>query len=95
MAWYLAILRRTQPPQQQAIGAHLNWMRTQHERGTVLISGPSSDRSMSLYVLRAPSQTAAAKIAAEDPLAQGEQTTFEIIEWDVHQVLGIGAFGAN
>jgi hypothetical protein len=37
-------------------------------------------------------QVAAADIAAGDPLAHNEHTTVEIIEWDVHQVLGIGAF---
>ena len=31
-------------------------------------------------------------LAATDPLAQDDQTSIEVIEWDVHQILGIGSF---
>ena len=31
-------------------------------------------------------------LAATDPLVQNDQTSIEVIEWDVHQILGIGSF---
>lgn len=93
MNWYLAIRRGVQPPaDERVIERHLEWMRAQHDAGVILISGPSSDYSMSLCVLRASSRQAAAEIAAQDPLAQDEDAATEIIEWEVHQVLGIGPF---
>jgi hypothetical protein len=67
-------------------------MHKQHTVGTVLASGPSADRSLGLYLLRVPSRQAAAELLAQDPIAQGEHVTFEIIEWDVHQFLGVGIF---
>jgi uncharacterized protein YciI len=71
---------------------HLTWMRAQHECGTVLISGPSSDGTTGIYVQRAPSREDAAVLAASDPLAQDNRVRVEIIEWNVHQLPGIGSF---
>jgi hypothetical protein len=34
----------------------------------------------------------AAALAAGDPLAQDDRVRVEIIEWNVHQLLGIGSF---
>jgi uncharacterized protein YciI len=70
---------------------HLAWMRRQHERGTALISGPSSDGATGIYVLRVSSHEDAVALAATDPLA-GDGVQVEVIEWDVHQILGIGSF---
>jgi uncharacterized protein YciI len=75
-----------------AVVEHLVWMRAQHERGTVLISGPSSDGTVGIYVVCAPSREDAAVLAASDPLAQDDRVRVELIEWDVHQMLGIGSF---
>jgi uncharacterized protein YciI len=66
-------------------------MRRQHERGTVLISGPSSDGATGIYVLRVSSHEDAVALATTDPLA-GDGVRVEVIEWDVHQILGIGSF---
>ena len=62
-----------------------SWMRGRHVRGTVLISGPSADCAVGIYVLSAPSREDADALAATDPLAQDDQTSIEVIEWDVHQ----------
>ena len=67
-------------------------MRGQYVRGTVLISGASADGAVGIYVLCAPSREDADALAATDPLAQDDQTSIEVIEWDVHQILGIGSF---
>ncbi|MGW7003863.1 YciI family protein [Streptomyces sp. NPDC054933] len=96
MIWYLVIRRGKRPtgPQRMLV-EHLDWMRDQHEQGTVLISGPSSDPTMGLYVVRARSRSVAEAIAQGDPLARDGQATIEIIEWHVHQMLGIGPFDIN
>ena len=73
---------------------HLDWIKEQHEQGTVLISGPSKDRSVSLYVIRAESLEDAEAIAAADPFVVGGECRFELIEWEIHQILGIGSFVA-
>ena len=67
-------------------------MRRQHEGGTVLISGPSANGTAGIYVLRAPSRKDAAALAATDPLAQDDGVRVEVMEWDVHQIFGIGSF---
>ena len=93
MIWYLALRRGVEPPADLSIvDEHLAWMREQHSAGAVLASGPSVDHSLGLYLLRVPSRQAAAELLAQDPIAQGEHVTFEIIEWDVQQFLGFGLF---
>jgi hypothetical protein len=94
MRWYLAIRRMTRPTGEwgERVGNHLTWLRDQHERGVILISGPTPDHMTGLYVMRAPSHHEAAAIVAEDPLAQDGLATVEIIDWEVHQILGIGSF---
>jgi uncharacterized protein YciI len=91
--WYLAIRRGAEPPADlSTVDEHLAWIRKQHADGTVLASGPSTDHSLGLYLLHVASREAAAELLAQDPIAQGEHVTFEIIEWDVHQLLGVGLF---
>ena len=74
---------------------HLDWIKSQHERGTVIMSGPSRDRSVSLYVIKTDSLESAEQVAAADPFTAGGECRFELIEWDVHQILGIGSFVAT
>ena len=93
MNFYLVLRRHASPVDDHTrVIEHLEWMRAQHERGTVLISGPSSDGAAGIYVLRAPSRKDAAALAASDPLAQDDRVRVEVIEWDIHQILGIGSF---
>ncbi|MGW7003932.1 YciI family protein [Streptomyces sp. NPDC054933] len=94
MIWYLVIRRGKRPAAEspRILEDHLAWMRDQHEQGTVLISGPSSDPTTGLYVVRARSHSVAEAIAQGDPLARDGHAAIEIIEWHVHQMLGIGPF---
>ncbi|MFG2044602.1 YciI family protein [Dactylosporangium sp. NPDC048998] len=94
MIWYLVMRRRSEPlfPGPDVLDRHLAWMRTQHEHGTVLISGPTPDNSTGIYVVRAASREEAATVANSDPMCADGKATIEIIEWDVHQVLGVGGF---
>jgi uncharacterized protein YciI len=71
---------------------HLDWMRERHADGSVLISGPSRDHSLSLYLIKADTLQSAEAIAAADPFTAGGECRFELIDWDVHQILGIGDF---
>ena len=94
--WYLCLRKRkaVQPPGERAVGldVHLEWMRRQHEAGTILFSGPSPKRGLGIYVIRAASEAEATQIAQSDPYTADGQTEFELIEWDVRQVLGAGPF---
>lgn len=93
MNFYLVLRRHAMPIDDHAsLVEHLAWMRDQHERGTVLISGPSPDGTIGIYVLRAASRENASALAASDPLAQDDRVRVEVIEWDIHQLLGIGSF---
>lgn len=94
--WYL-ILRRPVKPREEwtvTLDQHLVWMKRQHETGTILFSGPSSDRKYGIYVIKAGTREEAEKIAATDPYTAAGLCAFEIIEWEVHQVLGAGPFTA-
>jgi uncharacterized protein YciI len=94
--WYLALRRNLQPREVWTVSLdeHLNWMRQQHLVGTVVISGPTPDRSMGLYLIRAGSRSEAESLAGSDPFTAAGYCTFELIEWEVHQILGAGPFTA-
>jgi hypothetical protein len=67
-------------------------MEQQHRAGRILLSGPSADRQLGIYVIRADSREEAERVAAGDPFTAAGCTTPDIIEWDVHQILGTGPF---
>jgi uncharacterized protein YciI len=73
---------------------HLVWMKRQHESGTIIMSGPTPDRQYGQYLVRASSRQAAEEVAASDPFTAAGCTTYEIIEWEVHQIMGMGPFTA-
>jgi uncharacterized protein YciI len=70
-------------------------MRRQHGAGSVLFSGPTADRSVGIYVIRAPSLHEARRVADSDPFHANAVRGYEMLEWDVHQVLGAGAFSSE
>ena len=73
---------------------HLVWMKHQHDSGTIVMSGPTPDRQYGQYLVRASNRQAAEEVAASDPFTVAGCTAFEIIEWEVHQIMGIGPFTA-
>lgn len=92
--WYL-ILRRNVRPREEwtaTLQEHLAWMKRQHETGKILFSGPTPDRELGIYVIRADSRKEAEKIAAADPYTEAGCCAFDLIEWDVRQVLGAGSY---
>jgi uncharacterized protein YciI len=69
-------------------------MKTQHEAGSILLSGPGKlkDQTYGVYLIRAPSKDSAQAIAASDPFTAAGHCDFDLIEWDVHQIMGAGPF---
>lgn len=92
--WYLIIRRDVQPREAwtATLDEHLAWMHAQHEAGTVLFSGPTSDIRTGIYVVRARSREEASRIATDDPFTRAGHCEFELYEWDVRQALGMGPF---
>jgi len=91
-------MRRPVKPRDQwtvTLDQHLAWMKRQHEAGTILFSGPTTDRKFGVYVIRAASRGEAEKIAAGDPYTAAGFCAFDLYEWDVHQIMGAGAFTAK
>lgn len=94
--WYL-ILRRPVKPREEwtvTLDQHLAWMKQQHESGNILFSGPTTDRKYGVYVIRAVTRPEAEKIAASDPYTAAGFAAFELLEWEVHQMMGVGPFTA-
>ena len=94
--WYL-ILRRASKPREEwtvTLDQHLVWMRQQHQAGKIVLSGPTPDRKLGIYLIRAGSRQEAEQIAASDPYTAAGFCTFDLIEWEVHQILGAGPFTA-
>ncbi len=92
--WYLCLRRGVRPPEQWKVtlDEHLAWMREQHLVGAILFSGPSPGRKLGIYVIRADTEAAAAAIASADPLTVAGDCAYELIDWDVRQMLGAGPF---
>ncbi len=97
MNWYLAIRHMQEPATSWSdrLDAHLTWLHGMHDRGTIVMSGPSADLSRGIYVMRAESAAEATRLLGEDPLLQTPGATLEVTEWQLHQILGIGAFSIS
>jgi uncharacterized protein YciI len=93
----LALLRRNLQPRDAwnvSLDEHLSWMRQQHLAASIVLSGPTPDRSVGIYLIRTGSRSEAEAIAGSDPFTAAGHCTFELIELEVHQVLGVGPFTA-
>ena len=97
MSWYLVIRRMQETPDgwKDLVEDHLTWMRSLHEDGSVIMSGPSTDLRLGIYVMRAQDASKARAVALRDPLLRSGGASVEIIEWQLHQVLGVGVFEEN
>lgn len=94
--WYLVHRRALKPREEFTVtlDEHLVWMKAQHEAGNILMSGPTRDRKLGIYVIRAGSKEAAERIAASDPYTAASLCAFDLFEWEVHQIMGAGPFSA-
>ncbi len=95
--WYLVMSRPV--VDREKLGAslddHLSWMRSQHSSSNVLFSGPTADHSMGIYVVTAPSRADALAIPDSDPFHALGLRNYEMLDWEVHQVLGAGPFSTR
>ena len=94
--WYLVMRRPVKPREDWTVNLeqHLVWMKQQHDNGSILFSGPTPDRKFGIYVIRAGSKAQAEEIASTDPYAAAGFCAYELYEWDVHQIMGVGPFAA-
>lgn len=94
--WYLVLRRPVKPRGEWTVSLdqHLDWMKQQHDAGKVLFSGPTADRKYGVYVIRAGSKEEADKIAAGDPYTAAGCCAYDLLEWEVHQIMGVGPFAA-
>jgi hypothetical protein len=70
-------------------------MKTQHDTGTILMSGPETTPEggrVGIYLIRANSRSEAEQVAAGDPFTAAGHCGFSLIDWEVHQIMGAGPF---
>jgi uncharacterized protein YciI len=92
--WFLSLNRNLVPPAERTVSLdeHLAWVQRAHENGSVVMSGPSADRRGAIYVVRSGSLEEAQALMDADPFSSAGCTSVELIEWEVHQLLGVGTF---
>lgn len=97
MTFFLCLRHPTRPRDEWTVALqdHLDWMRERHADGSVLMSGPARDLSVSIYIIRADSLEEARAIAEADPFTAGGDGRAEVIDWNVHQIAGVGSFVAD
>jgi uncharacterized protein YciI len=93
--WYLMLSHTDLPPvsadvSKEALTDHFAFLKRQHAAGNILFSGPTPDRSLGIYVIKANSHDEAVAIAAEDPMHTYKVRRAEVIDWEVHQIMGAG-----
>jgi uncharacterized protein YciI len=93
--WYLT-LHRWVGDREEAIkstlGDHLAWMRQQQLAGKVLIAGPSRDGDLGIIIFGHMSMAHLDALCRQEPFVARGYREYEVIAWDVHQLLGIGGF---
>ena len=95
--WYLVMSQPVAAREQimAKIDEHLSWMRGQHTASNVLFSGPTADRSLGIYVITAGTREEAQSIADTDPFHALGLRSYEMLDWEVHQVMGAGPFSSK
>jgi uncharacterized protein YciI len=90
--WYLVLSRPTGPAEERRpfLGDHLAWQKEQHAKANVLFSGPTSDRQIGIYVVRASSLDEAQQITDTDPYHERGLRAYEMHEWNVNEIMGAG-----
>lgn len=95
--WYLVMSKTQQGPEKimAKLGEHLAWMKQQHNLGNVYMSGPTTDHSHGIIILNMTSLEEAEQLMNKEPFVAAGLRSYEIYEWDVHQIMGIGQFEFN
>ena len=94
--WFFCTRTNLRPPGERrcTLDIHLVWMKEQHEAGAIVMSGPSPDLKLGMYLIRARSRAEAEAIAASDPYTVAGDSTYELVQWNIRQIAGVGPFTA-
>jgi uncharacterized protein YciI len=94
--WFFCKRANLKPPGQRnaTLDEHLVWMKQQHESGKIILSGPSPDLQLGMYLIRAGSREEAEEIAASDPYTAKGDSSYELLQWNIRQIMGVGPFTA-
>lgn len=88
--WYL-VLSTLVPGAEEGRRAHLqehmDWLLDLHRRGRVLLSGPTSDREVGIYVMLGEELEETERIVGTDPHHVYGERTAAVYEWDVMQAM--------
>jgi len=95
--WFLCQRAANIPRDQWTVtlDQHLVWMKRMHDEGRILISGPAPERKIGMYLIRAGSREEAETIASGDPYTVAGHTRFDLIAWEIHQIMGAGEFSSK
>ena len=94
--WFFCKRSNLKPPGERVstLDLHLAWMKRQHQAGKIILSGPSPDLKYGMYLIVAGSREEAEQIAASDPYTEAGDSSYELTEWNVRQIMGVGPFTA-
>ena len=87
--WFICLRRSILSREQWTVSVdeHLAWMKQMHDAGSIIMSGPGKGPDgtpYGMYLIRAASKAEAEQVAGH--------CAFDLIEWEVHQIMGAGGF---
>lgn len=88
MMMYLVLSRQVpgkDEQRRQHLPAHMDWLHELHRSGVLLFSGPTTDRTIGIYLMAASSADEAIRLAASDPHHVHGERIAEVHEWEVMQ----------
>ena len=85
MNYYIYLLRIVveRSVYEQFLPAHRDYLAQLDAAGTLVLSGPFTDRRGGMLVIKAPSEEAARAIAEADPLVLNGVDTYELRHWRI------------
>lgn len=92
--WYVVVSKVVAPREQLQPYAsqHAAWLKEHHQSGDLILTGPVTDGSAGIWVLRANSKDDAQKLLDAHPWHANGLRKYEMYEWAVHQFMGMGPF---
>ncbi len=75
-----------------SLDQYLAWMKVQHEAGKIFFRVRQRTASTASTRSGRRRENKRKKIAASDPYTAAGFTAFELLEWEVHQIMGVGLF---
>lgn len=85
MLQYLVLVMRTPQFQNSAIDAHRAFLEHLRQQGTLVLSGPFTDKSGGAYLIKAENLAQAHALAFSDPLHLTKSSLITVYEWNVNE----------